>query len=183
MFPGRARERDPGLRVLSLPLELTDDSLVVPAHLLRFPRAFLCQKHSVSICSAAINQRDAHTSMGQPCALWDQGAARCLRQCSAPEGGSFISYLPTAWWDSRWQFSELLGLSGSSRTRGEQPGTPLHPCVVPEGPQDWLGSDMDATALVVDKVVPRPWTMPGCPCSSCSNPARSEGGAALLCLL
>lgn len=156
-------------------MELTGDSLVVPARPLLFPRAFLCQKYSVSICSAAINQWDAHTSTGQPCVPWDQGAARCLRQCSAPECGSFISCLPTAWWGSRWQFSELLGLSGSFRTRAEQPGTLLHPCVVPEGLRDCLRSDMDATALVVDEVVPCPCPMPGCPCSSCSNPGKEPG--------
>lgn len=120
-------------------MELTGDSPAVPAYPLLFPRAFLCQKHSVSICSAAINQKDTYRSTGQTCAPWDQGAERCLRQCSAPECGSFIFCLPTAWWGSRWQFSELLGLSGSFRSRAEQPETPLHPCVVPEGPQDWLG--------------------------------------------
>lgn len=80
--PGRAWGRHPRLQgALGAPgtLQLTGDSLLAPACPLRLPRAFLCQKHSVSICSAAINQRDAHTSTGRRWAPRDQGAARCLR--------------------------------------------------------------------------------------------------------
>lgn len=46
-------------------------------------------------------------------------------------------------------------------------------CVVPEDSQGWLEVDTAASALVPQcEMVPCPWTMPGCRCSSCSQAGR-----------
>lgn len=155
--PGRAWGRHPRLQgALGAPgtLQLTGDSLLAPACPLQLPRAFLCQKHSVSICSAAINQRDAHTSTGRRWAPQDQGAARCLRQCSGPERDSFISQCFSAKPSAHRSGGGVgggWGVPGHTGGSLSSPGclAPLQPeqskqgllrtlRVVPEGPQGWL---------------------------------------------
>lgn len=160
--------------MLWMPLAQWSDSPAAPAHPLLFPRAFLCQKHSVSICSAAINQRDAHTSTGQPCAPWDQGAARCLRQCSAPERGSFIPVCPQLGGVPAGSSLNSLGCLGPLGPEQSNQG-PLCTHVQSPGSPGLAGSDTGAAALAVDKEVPCPWTMSVCPRSSCSKPGKEPG--------
>lgn len=165
-------------------LQQMGNSFFASVCLLQLPRAFLCQKHSVSICSAAINQRDAHMSMGWHWAPWDWGLG-----CSeAPEAmlgpGTWLIYFLAFQCDA--QCPQLSGVPGRSSRSLTSPG--CLPALqsqqskqrllctqgaVPEHPKAWLGAGVAAEC---------PRIVPGSQCS-CSQPGREPEGSQNPCTL